>query len=100
MPSGVTVGQEIDSVFRSNNSIGDRLICGIEHSNTHSDVAIAIKRGSQVIWHVPERLARIPSPMMKDGRIRRIDGYIPGAEWLAPEGVWTMGEGIELPCYY
>ena len=67
MPSGVTVGQEIDSAFRSNNSIGDRLVCEIQRSNTHSDVAIAIKRGSQVIWHVPERLARIPSPMMKDG---------------------------------
>ena len=99
MPSGVTVEQEIHSAFRSNSRTGDRFVCKRERSKRHSDVAIAVKRGSQVIGHVPERLARILSPMLEDGRIRRIDGCITGAERLAPEGIWMTGGGIELPCY-
>ena len=60
-------------VFRSNSRPGNRFLCERERSNTHSDVAIAVKRGSRVIGHVPERLARILSPMLEDGRIRLIN---------------------------
>ena len=86
--------------FRSDSRIGDSFVCERESSNTYSDVAIVVKRGSQVIGHVPERLARILTPMLEDGRLRRIDGWITGPERPAPEGVWRTGGGIELPCCY
>ena len=49
-------------------------MCEREHSNAYSDVAIVMKGGSQVIGHVPKRLARILTPKLEDGRLRRIDG--------------------------
>jgi hypothetical protein len=87
-------------VFRSDSRPGNRFLCERQRSNTHSDVAIAVKRGSRVIGYVPERLARILSPMLEDGRIRGIDGWLTGPERPAPEGVWTRGGGVELPCCY
>lgn len=68
-------------------------------SNVYSDVAIVVKRGSQMIGHIPERLARILTPMLEDGQLRKIDGFTTGPEWPVP-GVWRMGGGIELPCCY
>ena len=58
-----------------------------EPSNAYSDAAIAVK----IIGHVPERLARTLTLMLKDGRLRRIDGCITGPEQPVPEGVWRMG---------
>ena len=86
--------------FRSNIGIGESLVCERERSNAYSDVAIVVKRGSQVIGHIPERLARVLTPMLEDGRLRRIDGWITGPERPAPDGIWRMGGGIELPCCY
>ena len=53
-----------------------------------------------MIGHVLERLAKILTPMLEDGRLRKIDGWIKGPEWPAPEGIWKTGGGIELPCCY
>ncbi len=75
-------------------------MCERELANSYSAVAIVVKRGRQVIGHVPERLAEILTPMLEDGRLRRIDGWITGPERPAPEGVWRTGGGIELPCCY
>ena len=41
-----------------------------------------------MIGHIPERLARILTVMLVDGQKRRINGWIAGPEWPAPEGVW------------
>ena len=66
--------------FRSDIEIGDGFVCEREHSNAYNEVAIVVKRGSQMIGHVPERLARILTPMLEDGWLRRIDGWITGPE--------------------
>ena len=59
-----------------------------EHSSAYGDVAIAEKRGSQVIRHIPERLAMMLNLMLEDGRLRRTDGWTTiGPERPAPEGV-------------
>ena len=53
-----------------------------------------------MIGHIPERLGRILTLMLGDGRLRKIDGWTTGPERPAPEGVWRTGGGIELPrCY-
>ncbi len=49
-----------------------------EHANMHNVVAIIVMRGRQVIRHIPERLAEILMPLLKDGRLRKIDGWITG----------------------
>ena len=61
-------------------------MCERERINAYSDVAIVAKRRSHVIGHVPERLAKILTPILEDGRLRKIDGWITRPERLAPEG--------------
>ena len=87
-------------VFKSSSGTGDTFMCEREHANRHSAMAIAVKKGAQTVGHVPERLARILTPMLEDGRLIKIDGWITGPERPAPEGVWRTGGGIELPCCY
>ena len=53
-----------------------------------------------MIGHIPERLANILTPMLEDGQLNKIDGWITGPERPAPEGTWRTGGGIELPCCY
>ena len=65
-------------------------MCERECINDYSDIAIVAKRRSQVIKHIPERLAK----MLEDGRLRKIDVAITGPERPAPEGTWRTGEGI------
>ena len=50
--------------------------------------------------HVPEPLARILAPMLKDNTVTYIQAVITGGKRGAPEGVWVQGGGIELPCKY
>ena len=52
------------------------------------------------IWHVPEILAIKLTPLWKDGSISEITGKITGEARSAPEGTWTQGGGIEIPCIY
>ena len=52
-------------------------MCERERINAYSDVAIVVKR-IQVIGHVTERLVKIFTPMLEDGRLRKIDGWITG----------------------
>ena len=87
-------------VFRSNIGRGDSFVCERERINAYSDVAIVAKRRSLVIGHVPEGLAKILTPILEDGRLKKIDGWITGPERPAPEGTWRMGGGIELLCCY
>ena len=86
-------------VFSRDIGRGGSFVCEREHINANSDVAIVAKR-SQVIGQVPERLAKILTPMLEDGRLRKIDGWITGPECPVPEGTWSTGGGIELPCCY
>ena len=53
-----------------------------------------------VVGHIPEPLAQILGPMLKDGTVHSIVAKITGEKRGAPEGVWVQGGGIELPCKY
>ena len=75
-------------------------MCERECINDYSDIAIVAKRRSQVIEHIPERLAKILTPILEDGRLKKIDGCITGPKWPVPESTWRTGGGMELPCGY
>ena len=60
-------------------------MCERDHINAYSDIAIVVKRRSQVIEHIPERLAKIITPMLEDGRLKKIDGCISGPKWPVPK---------------
>ena len=70
-------------------------MCERERINDYSDVAIVAKRRSQVIEHIPERLAKILTPILEDGRLKKIDGCITGPKRPVPESTWRTGD---LPC--
>ena len=59
-----------------------------------------------MIEHIPQRLARILTPMledsnvMEDRQLSKIDGWTTRPEQPVPDGVCMTGEGIELPCCY
>ena len=40
------------------------------------------------------------STLVKDSKIKQIYGVTTGHARAAPEGTWTQGGGIELPCKY
>ncbi len=87
--------------FRTEARIGDEFRCHREAINRHSEAAIVVRSSSdRVMGHIPDRLARILSPMLGDGHIRKITGTVTGPARSAPEGVWRIGGGIELPCQY
>ena len=71
-----------------------------ERINAYSDIAIVAKRRSQVIEHILERLAKILTPILEDGRLNKIDGCITKPKRPVPESTWRTGGGIELPCCY
>ena len=45
-------------------------------------------------------MSQLLSTLVKDGKIKQIYGVITGHARAAPEGTWTHGGGIELPCKY
>ena len=49
-----------------------------------------------VVGHVPEPLAPILGPMLKDETVHSIVAKITGEKRGAPEGLWVQGGGIEL----
>ena len=75
-------------------------MCEREHINAYSDIAIVAKRRSQMIEHIPEKLAKILTTILEDGQLKKIDGCITEPKRPVPESIWRTGGGIELPCCY
>ena len=65
-----------------------------------SQDAIIVKCNGSNVGHVPDPLARVLAPMMDHGEIAHMDGTITGLPRSPPEGVWTRGGGIDIPCEY
>ena len=59
-----------------------------------------IDKKETVVGHIPEPLAQILGPMLKDGTVHSIAAKRTGENRGAPEEVWVQGGGIELPCKY
>ena len=83
------------------------LLLGARQSHSPDDNAIAVRtkvegtdKKEVVVGHVPEPLAQILGPMLKDETKHCITAKITGEKRGAPEGVWVQGGGIELPCRY
>ena len=55
-------------------------------------------RNNKIIGHIPGGLAKLLHGLIEDGKLKRIDGKITGEARFAPEGTWSQGGGIELPC--
>ena len=45
-------------------------------------------------------MSQLLSTLVKDGKIKQIYGVLTGHARAAPEGTWTQGGDIELPCKY
>ena len=78
---------------------------------THSEAAIKVKLNTDgsvighvpdgtVIGHVPNSLAAVLAPLLDSSAVTSVTGTITGPPKSAPEGVWSVGGGIELPCEY
>ena len=68
----------------------------------HSEAAIKVKLNTdgRVIGHVPNSLAAVLAPLLDSSVVTSVTGTITGPPRSAPEGVWSVGGGIELPCEY
>ena len=88
-------------VFRTGGA-GETFSCEREPHNPHSEAAIVVKleTDSTVIGHVPNRLAIVLAQLLDCGMVTRITGTITDRPRSAPEGVWAVGGGVELPCEY
>ena len=88
-------------VFRTGES-GDTFYCAREPHNPQSEAAIVVKfdRDDHVIGHVPDRFATILALLLDGCIVTRITGTVTGPQRSAPDGIWTVGGGIELPCEY
>jgi len=78
----------------------ETFLCEREGHNPYSEAAIVVKIGDSVVGHVPDRLAVVLAPLLDCGRVANITGTITGPPRSSPDGVWTVGRGIELPCEY
>ena len=101
-------------VYNSHYSVGDKFACHPEPDNCRSkdqNAIIVIKTVLQeseqekakdhiIIGHVPEDLAQVICPFLKDGTITSMTGEITGEARKAPGGTWVLGGGIELRCVY
>ena len=81
----------------------------MESGNPYSpgDNAVVVKtkvedtgKKEAVVGHIPEPLAQILGPMLKDGTVHSITAKITGEKRGAPGGVWVQSGGTELPCKY
>ena len=82
--------------------IGERFKCICEDVNLMSARAIVVKCNSEVttIGHVPDSHAKILWPLIKNGTVKKMKGRIIANSIRAPQGTWTFGGGIHLPCRY
>ena len=81
--------------------VGEKFCCYQQPGNFYSRHAIIVKsRNKKTIGHIPNGLANLLNELMAEGKIKRIDGKITGEARSAPEGTYSQGGGIELPCYY
>ena len=58
------------------------------------------KAKDNIIGRVPDALAQVICPFLKDGTVTSMTGEITAEARKAPEGTWVLGGGIELPCIY
>ena len=84
-----------DHVYRSGARVGDTFECQLEPENTQSTGRNAINVG-----HVHEPVARRLAPLIRGGEVPHASAEAIGTSRPAPEGTWTQGGGIEIPCKY
>ena len=53
-----------------------------------------------IVGHVHEPVARRLAPLIRGGEVSHASAEMIGTSRPAPEGTWTQGGGIEIPCKY
>ena len=92
-----------DHVYRSGARVGDTFECQLEPENTQSTGRNAIKAvqtDGSIVGHVHEPVARRLAPLIRGGEVSHASAEVIGTSRPAPEGTWTQGGGIEIPCKY
>ena len=90
-----------DHVYLSGARVGDTFECQLEPENTQSTNAIkVVQRDGSIIGHVPEPVARRLAALIRGGEVSQVSAEVIGTSRPAPEGTWTQGGGIEIPCKY
>ena len=82
--------------------VGEELICELEFTNKYSRNSIEVKSKNKnvTVGHVTEALAAILFPLRKAWKVYKIQAKVTGKSRRAPEGIWVLGGGIEIPCQY
>ena len=81
--------------------VGETFFCEREALNSRSEAAIVVKleTDGSVIGNVSDRLATV-LVLLDCGMVTNITGKTTDPPRSAPEGVQTVGWGIELSCKY
>ena len=58
-----------------------------------------MKGADVIVGHIPESLSEVLSPFMVI-KTKHIEAVVDSEYQPAPEGTWTPGGGIEIPCTY
>ena len=87
-------------VYKQNYPVGTHLKCFLDPENEHSDSAIVVKKGDDVVGHVPEGLCQPLTRLFKGGHITEILAEVKGEACPSAKGVFVQGGGIEIPCSY
>ena len=58
------------------------------------------KAKDNIIGHIPDALAQVICPFLKDGTVTSMTSEITAEARKALESTWVLGGGIELPCIY
>ena len=77
--------------------------CQLKPENTQSTGRNAIKvvqTDGSIVGHVHEPVARRLAPLIRGGEVSHASAEVIGTSRPAPEGTWTQGGGIEIPCKY
>ena len=61
---------------------------------------VMLDTDGSVIGHVPNGLAPVLASLLDSGTVTSVTGTITGPPRSAPDGVWAVGGGVELPCEY
>ena len=67
----------------------------------YSNHAIIVKSGdNRTVGHVPDGIAEKLVPMLNNSTVESMEAVVMEMPREAPEGKWTLGGGIEIPCIY
>lgn len=71
--------------------IGEVLTCEIEPNNPHDKFAVSVKKGADIVGHVPREITKVFHYFIKRSGI--VTCEVTGSKQ-------NLGNGLEIPCVY